>query len=759
MIEIKDVTKKYGEKCALDNINLKLPDTGFVVIEGKNGSGKSTLINLIGTLDTPTTGKITIDGYELTDKTEKELYKYREETVGFIFQDNNLFENMTVRENINIVGTNEAFDKIVKYLEIEELLDKKAKKLSGGEQQRVAIARALLKHPKIVLADEPTSAIDTDTKGNILGSLKAMSKHNLVIVVSHDIETVQKYADIIISMKQGRIINEERITPVLTSENKALPFKNKFSPKNFTFSNLFTNKKQILRNCILLIISFLFIMIASAISSLDFIDMQVDTMDMENDYLIILKNTSQSQIYIPEEAINKLDNKLIQKEYLYIGKGIYNNNNQVIKFEINYKKESDKEVYHELSFFPVDALSEVSYGKKPERANEVVISSYLADQMIKYGVLDKNEEYYYPKDYESLILDKKELKLENNFVIISGITDLQLDKYTNKITKSKIENEGFNIYTLNGFYALYKTDIFSINPEYMFSNQKYAENGAITLYKNKKVFTSPVELQDGTYLSELNQNEIIISKDALKLANINEYDCINQKITFHIFKDFANESKTLTATIKGISNNNEIYFNLNDVKPYLNNRININKIEIRQRNKKDTKKILNSYLQYNPNNDFFAKTNYSSIYEDLKAMYMSISFIFFITAIGLIIVSIISLFNYISNTIDENKKEIALQKSLGIPNKDILMSYSLQFVILLTRAYICGLVCFLITRLIINHTIYQIYQFKTNFVPINFFLLSLIILLTIIIGMIIFLIIFIKIKKTSPQVLLKDTII
>ena len=101
MIEIKKVTKMFGNKKALDNINLILPDAGLVIIKGKNGSGKSTLLNIIGTLDSPSNGSIIIDGEDLTLKNEKELCKYREQNIGIIFQDNNLFDNLTTKENIN----------------------------------------------------------------------------------------------------------------------------------------------------------------------------------------------------------------------------------------------------------------------------------------------------------------------------------------------------------------------------------------------------------------------------------------------------------------------------------------------------------------------------------------------------------------------------------------------------------------------------------------------------------------------------------
>lgn len=755
MIEIKNIIKKYGDKIALDNISLELPNTGFIVLEGKNGSGKSTLINLIGTLDSPSSGTIIVDNYELTCKSENELCKYREENIGFIFQENNLFENMTVRENINIVGSNSNFEQIVTYLEIEDLVEKKAKKLSGGEQQKVAIARTILKHPKIVLADEPTSAIDTDTKGNILNLLKQISKHSLVIIVSHDIETVQRYADKIIRMERGKIINIENLSSSV-SDNNVIPYKNKFNPRNFTFSNLFTNKKQMIRNCILLIISFLFIMIATAIFSLDFIEMQAETMRLENDNLIILRSTNPALQYIPEESINNINREMISNNIIFSGKGIYDINNRVISFEIKYSENLEKPNVYDLSFISSDALKKVEYGRKPEKANEIVITSYLADQMIKNGVLNKFGEYYYPKNYDDLVSNNVALQLENNFVTVSGIKNLYLNNYNSMIASQKIKNEGFDIYVLDSFFELYPNNNAVINPEYMFTNKKYIENNAITLYKYKTVFTDSVELLNDSIIENLNSKEVIMSEDALELANINKYDCVGKEITFYILKDYTDEPQSLTATIVGVSKDNKIYFSRNDVSKYLNARVNINKVVVYHNNKNLVKETLNYYLNEKKDLDFVAETNFSEIYKKLEAIGTTIIFIFFITAVALILVSIISMFNFISNTIDENKKEIALLKSLGVQNIKILYSYSLQIFIMFIESYICGLLSFLFIRLIINQTIFHIYQFKINFVPISVLTLILIISTTIIVGLSIIILIFFKIRKTSPQILLKD---
>jgi len=229
MINITDLTKIYRSKkrsvCrALDKVNLTLPDTGLVFVLGKSGSGKSTLLNLIGGLDSITEGKIVVDGNDLSTFREKDFCNYRNTHIGFIFQDYHLIDELTVYDNI-VLSLNlrhiEDSDKVKAALEKVDLAgyeDRYPKELSGGERQRVAIARAIVKNPRIVLADEPTGNLDTNTATSITELLRELSKDCLILIVSHNLNDANKYADRIVELSYGHIVSDRTRNPEFLDE-------------------------------------------------------------------------------------------------------------------------------------------------------------------------------------------------------------------------------------------------------------------------------------------------------------------------------------------------------------------------------------------------------------------------------------------------------------------------------------------------------------------------------------------------------------
>lgn len=219
MIIVKNLTKVYKSKkakicVALNNVSFSLPSKGLVFVVGKSGSGKSTMLNLLGGLDSLTSGEINVFGNQLNEYSESELYSFRSNIVGFVFQDFHLLDDLTVADNVRLSlklmaeDDNERVEKALESVELLEYKDRYPRELSGGQQQRVAIARALVKNPDVIFADEPTGNLDSNTTEQIIKLIKEISKEKLVVVVSHNLFDAYEYADRIIELSEGRIIND-----------------------------------------------------------------------------------------------------------------------------------------------------------------------------------------------------------------------------------------------------------------------------------------------------------------------------------------------------------------------------------------------------------------------------------------------------------------------------------------------------------------------------------------------------------------------
>lgn len=228
-IEFKNVTKSYdiGENKynALNNINLNINEGEFVVILGPSGAGKSTLLNLLGGMDTVTTGKILIGENIITEYNDTKLTKYRANNIGFIFQFYNIIPTLTVLENVELIkdittNTKDAKE-VLKSVGLSSHFNKFPSELSGGEQQRVSIARAIMKKTKILLCDEPTGALDSKTGSEILSLLKDISKSGTTVVIVTHNSLIANIADRVIHLKNGQVeLNEVNKTPKNIAEVK-----------------------------------------------------------------------------------------------------------------------------------------------------------------------------------------------------------------------------------------------------------------------------------------------------------------------------------------------------------------------------------------------------------------------------------------------------------------------------------------------------------------------------------------------------------
>ena len=220
MLEIRNVTKIYRSKTgeevkALDKVSITFPESGMVFILGKSGSGKSTLLNVMGGLDSYDEGEFIIKGKSSNDFVGSDFDAYRNTFIGFIFQEYNVLDDFSVGANIGLAlelqgkkATDEKINEILAQVDLTNYAHRKPNELSGGQKQRVAIARALVKEPQIIMADEPTGALDSNTGKQIFDTLKELSREKLVLVVSHDRDFAERYADRIIELSDGRVIED-----------------------------------------------------------------------------------------------------------------------------------------------------------------------------------------------------------------------------------------------------------------------------------------------------------------------------------------------------------------------------------------------------------------------------------------------------------------------------------------------------------------------------------------------------------------------
>lgn len=457
MLKLENINKSYNNELILKNINLYFEDTGFISILGPSGSGKTTLLNIISGLIKPDSGTIQYNNLLLNKFNRKSWDSFRTYNLSYIFQDYKLLEDITVIDNIKIVtNNNNKIKQLLAKLEINKIQKQKVNKLSGGEKQRVAIARALVNDPDILLADEPTGALDTINSVKIMNILKEISKNKLVIIVTHNIELAKKYSDKIIYIKDGTTEHNDYIKEFTDIKTTILK-KNKSSIKSIiklALNGLKSKKKRTILTSLASSIGIITMALVLLISN----GFNKDLKNYEETTLSKIPITISNGIYEKKSNSEKLkDNQInIKKkdEYLHennIDNNYLNyinklNNNYYIsyKYDINLPLLTNKYKYIDISYFNMipykdnDYIKEnynIIYGRNINNYNEVLLAidennMVEEDLLMTFGINTDIE-------YNKLINTKIKIipndiyyKEENNYFIVNN--DLQY-QYNNGI--------------------------------------------------------------------------------------------------------------------------------------------------------------------------------------------------------------------------------------------------------------------------------------------------------------------------------------
>lgn len=742
MLKLENITKIYEGKnfkqIALNDVTLAFRNNEFVSILGPSGSGKTTLLNIIGGLDKYTYGNLIIDGVSTKKYKERDWNNYRSKKVGFIFQSYNLINHQTVLSNVllslNIAGkpkkeSIKLAKKVLKDVGLENYIKKKPKELSGGQMQRVAIARALVTNPDIILCDEPTGALDSQTSIQIIELLKEISKEKLVIMVTHNVTLANKYSDRVIALNDGVITYDTSPYEVEYYSLKKIKTKrktmNKFTSLSLSFNNLLTKKSRTLLTSFAGSIGIIGIALVLSLSKgtqkyinkiekNTFSKYPISIMESYIDYQNMFDKEKESCKNGSICSINDLSNNVVNdnkinsiSKFSNILKQNYENiNNYTLdinyNYNINFNIYKDNKMIENSSLYFKEFFNNNSpllkeytliYGKLPEKYNEFVIvtdeNGKLPLSLMKSLFL--NEDIDLSKtiniSYEKIIDSKFKLVSETSYYIYENDTWQYIKNNRDKI--NDILDKSINL-KITGILKLNKDAVISESGFIGYSKK-------LINYLNDEVNSSNIK------------KSILKNKDINPLTN-NLYD----------------ENMTYEMLLDSIS--------INDKNPI--------KIDIYPKDYKSKEKIEGIIKKYNEenSNDKVYYTDYLKVFlNSITSLIKMITYV--LTAfigVSLIVSSImISIITYIS--VLERTKEIGILRSLGASKKDIKNIFKAETIIIGTISGVIGVGVTLLLNKVIDKVIYNIMGIShITYLPWNyiFYLILISIVLCLISGLV-----------------------
>ena len=559
MIRLKNVCKVYKSKGrktkALNDININFNDRGFVLISGESGSGKTTLLNVIAGIIKPSSGSIQNGNISYDNLSITKMRDYRAKNIAFIYQEYNLIEELNIKDNL-LLGTllcnkNFSINAINEGLKTFNLTDTSnafPNQLSGGQQQRVAIIRAILADSKIILADEPTGALDEKNAKEVFALLKEASKTKLVIVVSHDKSFATKYADRIIEIKEGQIVSDEKI---LVSNKDEIPIKEiiiskKNKRKDIYFLKLgfkYTNFKSLKMYLSMIILCMFFLFLNFTVSILSFNKDEVYKKGIGNVSSTVIEKYYYEDYFYSQRSFTEAEASYISKNYKYA-------KNVLEELPIFCTKTSSSILVSGLTSINQEDIKNFSfklYGSLPKE-NEIVLTEYVAKELnidlsnyFNYNVNLDGETYNV-----SAIIDTGHINIDKNAT--TSITEALV------FLNENIINEKMKNMSINGILV----DASSFSNNFKVEKEYKQENPGYKLEINNLVYSSIIRLD--LFLNSMLNIGIVIAFIFIILAFLLLVSIVYSAIT---------ERKKDIQIIKMLGGNNRNIFKIFIIQPLL----------------------------------------------------------------------------------------------------------------------------------------------------------------------------------------------
>lgn len=563
MLEVRKLTKYYeiGEQRfdAVKGINLTFRQDEFVSILGESGSGKTTLLNLIGGLDRYNSGDIIIDNVSTKNYKDKDWDAYRNHRVGFVFQNYNLITHLDVLSNVELAQTlsgvsrevrrKRALDVLTR-VGLKDHVNKKPNQLSGGQQQRVSIARALVNNPTIILADEPTGALDSETSEDIMNLLKEISKDKLIIMVTHNADLAKRFSNRIVRLKDGEVIGDtnpydKKDNKVLKNETSKssmsyftalrLSFKNMLTKKTRTLITALAGSIGIIGVALVMSLQYGFTEYLNDMERGTFAGLPLEVSRSYTDFSAII-NANRDRVesepveggvvgYEPEISFAFATNDITQDYINYIETSELIRHGTIV-YQYDYKTQ-----YYYLDGTKLNA-NPTSNPQPPfsfEGTDYINQSAFSYDFVTEYFDIVSGS-YYNPSNYEAVIVVDEGHRLPNNIMTFLGLSENTIIPFENLVGQT------FKIFTNNamykendGIFTAKNTTVDTADLLSLYNDESNQDVITVTISGIIKVNTDFVSVGEGIYYTpkvaekiiELNtQSDVVVAQRASKTSSV-----------------------------------------------------------------------------------------------------------------------------------------------------------------------------------------------------------------------------------------------